>query len=51
VLDTASGYCRGCFRTMAEISAWVTLDADEKRRIIAAIDRRRGNAGHEIKND
>jgi uncharacterized protein len=41
VLDPASGYCRGCFRTMAEISAWVTLDPEGKRRIIDEIARRR----------
>jgi uncharacterized protein len=42
VLDPADGYCRGCLRTIAEISAWVTLDAAAKRRLIAALAERRG---------
>lgn len=41
VLDPASGYCRGCFRTIAEISAWVTLDAAAKRKILGDVARRR----------
>lgn len=41
VLDPATGYCRGCFRTMAEISRWVLLAPDEKRRVLAALARRR----------
>ena len=42
VLDPATGYCRGCFRTIAEISHWVLLPAEEKRRILAALAARRG---------
>lgn len=41
VLDPASGYCRGCFRTIAEISAWVSLDAEAKQRILAELPERR----------
>jgi predicted Fe-S protein YdhL (DUF1289 family) len=41
VLDPASCYCRGCFRTIAEISAWVTLDAAAKRKILGDVARRR----------
>ncbi len=41
VLDPATGYCRGCFRTMAEISRWVLLTPDEKRRVLAELARRR----------
>lgn len=41
VLDPASGYCRGCFRTIAEITAWVTMPAAEKRRVLDTLDRRR----------
>ena len=45
VLDPKSGYCRGCLRTIAEISAWVSLDAEGKRRILAALAQRRLDAG------
>jgi uncharacterized protein len=37
VLDPASGYCRGCFRTLSEIAAWPGLAPDEKRRVLAAV--------------
>lgn len=48
VLDPATGYCRGCFRTIAEISAWVSLEPEEKRRILAALpQRRRQKAGQQ----
>jgi uncharacterized protein len=46
VLDPASGYCRGCFRTIAEIAQWPALTAEEKQRILAAVTaRRREKAG------
>ena len=42
VLDPATGYCRGCFRTITEISRWVLLEREEKRRVLAALPARRG---------
>jgi len=39
-LDSVSGYCRGCRRTIEEIAAWPRLDATAKRRIIAALQGR-----------
>ena len=41
VLDPADGYCRGCLRTIAEISTWITLDAAAKRRLLAELSERR----------
>jgi uncharacterized protein len=41
VLDPASGFCRGCFRTIEEISAWLLIGPDEKRRILAEVERRK----------
>jgi len=40
-VDPRTGFCRGCWRTLAEIAAWPTLDAEGRRRILAAIDARR----------
>ncbi len=40
VLDPASGYCRGCLRTIEEISRWVLLGREEKRRILAELPAR-----------
>ena len=41
ILDQASGFCRGCYRTIAEIAAWSDLGGDEKRRIIAELPSRK----------
>ena len=34
VIDPASGFCRGCKRTLAEIASWASLTAAERRRIM-----------------
>jgi uncharacterized protein len=45
-LDPASGFCRGCGRTIEEIAQWPRLSAEEKRRVLAQLPsrerRRRG---------
>jgi uncharacterized protein len=41
ILDPASGLCRGCFRTIDEITRWANLGAEEKRRILAELPERR----------
>ena len=43
-LDTTLGVCRGCFRTLDEISAWSRVDHDERLSILAAATRRRQEA-------
>jgi len=45
VMDAASGFCIGCWRTLDEIAAWSVLDADAKRAVLAAICERRARAG------
>jgi uncharacterized protein len=45
VLDSASAYCRGCFRTIAEIAAWGNLGGAEKRRILGELPARRSRTG------
>jgi uncharacterized protein len=44
VIDPASGLCSGCGRTLAEIAAWASLDAGERRRIVAELPARRTRA-------
>jgi predicted Fe-S protein YdhL (DUF1289 family) len=39
-IDMKSGYCRGCGRTGAEISAWVSLSPQERRAIMASLPAR-----------
>jgi hypothetical protein len=41
VLDPATAYCRGCFRTIDEISRWLMLDQEGKRLVLAAVAERR----------
>jgi predicted Fe-S protein YdhL (DUF1289 family) len=40
IIDPASGFCRGCARTLLEIAGWFDYPAEEKRRIIEALARR-----------
>ncbi len=36
-----TGLCAGCLRTLDEIAAWSTLDADGKRAVLARLPARR----------
>ena len=40
-MDAVSGFCRGCLRTLDEITAWSALDADAKKAVLAALPARR----------
>jgi len=40
-MDSASGLCRGCFRTLDEIARWARIDDAERVTIINAAARRR----------
>ncbi|MGH6969184.1 MAG: DUF1289 domain-containing protein [Stellaceae bacterium] len=42
VIDSRTGFCRGCWRTLTEIAAWPTLDDAGRRRVLQAIGARRG---------
>ena len=39
-MNPATGYCLGCFRTLAEITAWSRLDDAGKREILRAVAER-----------
>lgn len=41
VMDPDSGLCRGCWRSLAEIAAWSTLDDTQRRQVLVQVDRRR----------
>jgi predicted Fe-S protein YdhL (DUF1289 family) len=47
-LDPASGYCRGCWRSMAEIAAWPGLADGDRRRILAMLPARRQGGGRAL---
>lgn len=40
-IDAASGFCRGCRRTLAEIAEWSRMDDDRRRAIMRALAARR----------
>ena len=40
-----AGLCRGCGRTLHEISLWPSADAALKRAILAAVEARMASAG------
>jgi predicted Fe-S protein YdhL (DUF1289 family) len=40
-MDEATGWCAGCLRTLDEIAAWSTLDAEAQREIWVDLGRRR----------
>ena len=41
VIDQASGWCVGCYRTLEEIAGWIDLSTAERRAIVAALPQRR----------
>jgi len=42
-MDAASGLCRGCFRTLDEITRWARTEDADRLAIIAATTQRREN--------
>lgn len=40
-LDPASGYCRGCYRTIQEIAAWTMMSKAERLAVLARLPARR----------
>lgn len=45
-IEPATGWCRGCRRTLDEIASWPTYTFEEKRAVLARIARRRAASGH-----
>jgi uncharacterized protein len=41
LVDPATGHCRGCLRSIAEITNWYAASPAEKRAILAALAGRR----------
>ena len=39
-MDTKTGYCFGCGRTSLEIGEWIDFSEDERRQIMAGLDKR-----------
>jgi hypothetical protein len=45
VIDPVSGWCRGCARSLDEITAWPTASDAVRRTILAALPARRDTLG------
>ncbi len=43
VIDPATDRCAGCLRTLAEIAAWSTASAVQRRLILDRVEGRRAN--------
>lgn len=39
-MDSRTGLCEGCFRTIEEITAWSRIGDDDKRAILARVAER-----------
>ncbi|NKJ42486.1 DUF1289 domain-containing protein [Novosphingobium sp. SG720] len=44
-IDPASAQCRGCARTITEITAWYHAEPAEKRAILARCEKRLASSG------
>jgi hypothetical protein len=49
VLDPATGWCEGCWRTIREIAGWTKYSPERRREVLEAVRRRR--AGLEPPSD
>lgn len=45
VLDPASGFCRGCFRTIQEIAGWTMMTKAERLAVLGRLPGRRATTG------
>jgi predicted Fe-S protein YdhL (DUF1289 family) len=44
IIDEATGLCEGCLRTLDEVAVWGSSSEQQRRAILAAIDRRRARS-------
>ncbi|TMH37962.1 MAG: DUF1289 domain-containing protein [Betaproteobacteria bacterium] len=47
-IDTDSGYCAGCYRTIDEIAGWLDLNEDARRALLGVLEERRRRYAHAI---
>ena len=43
-MDPSTGWCEGCFRTLAEIGAWARYSPEERERVMRLLPARRKTA-------
>ncbi len=42
-IDSATGYCQGCFRTLDEIATWQQMADEEKEWVYGELDKRKSS--------
>jgi len=47
-MNEETGYCRGCFRTLQEITGWERYDNAQKQKIIEALPARRAEENGDL---
>ncbi len=47
-IDSATGLCAGCYRTLDEIAGWIDLSEQRKRALLATLATRRAQFGAAI---
>ena len=47
VVDAASGWCRGCYRTLAEISYWTSFTPAQQRALLDQLEQRKAVAPYQ----
>lgn len=48
VIDAATGFCGGCFRTLEEIAGWIDFSAAERREVITTLGARRSKFSADV---
>ena len=48
LMDSDTGFCRGCLRTLGEIAAWSGATNDDRRAIRASLPARRALVKHPL---
>jgi predicted Fe-S protein YdhL (DUF1289 family) len=48
VIDSVTGWCAGCYRTLDEIAGWIDFSVEERRTLLTALAERRTREGAAI---
>jgi len=43
-MDESTGYCAGCYRTIAEIKGWWDMGAAEQKQMLAELEQRQSQS-------
>lgn len=47
-IDSSTGYCKGCWRSLDEIARWTVLDEEQQQQIVDQLKTRRDQHAHEL---